>query len=544
MNNLRHQIDLAFQGLIRNRVQAGLAMIGMMVGVAALVTSLALGRGAQDALEEQLRAAGANLLLVTAGNYQVRTGPLNTGDATSHGFGWLDDPAPLPGFIPQPGQKIRPGFAEGEMQPASFDGELAPLPMPFWDDEVPAMTPAVLYQEEVSSLFTRIHFENDPMEVHNHPVAAERLGDSAAGLGAAATLTREDAEEIRKIPGVQFVVSGVHENERLKVEGSDAEWFTRMHGTEARLPEVRTGWTMVHGRFLDQDDIAEAEQVAVLGRVVSDKLFGEDANPVGETVVLWNQPFRVIGVVSSKSWAASPTPGDDQFDAFYVPISTIHKLLNLSQLNSIAVTTDSVGDTTEVAEKITELLRERHGITEEMADDFKVESVAQQVLGKGLAPSVARVVSGNMATVDEMTVANLSSSLKRTNRTIVALLAGVATVSLLVGGIGVMNLLLLSVTQRTREVGLRMAVGARPKDIAAQFLFEAVLLSLIGGIAGIILGVAASGSLEQFFHWSAVISPVAAILAVLVAILLGAIFGVYPARRAARLSPIEALRYE
>lgn len=539
MNGIRHHLALAFQGLVRNRVQAGLAMLGMMVGVAALVTSLALGRGAQDALDEQLRAAGANLLLITAGNYKVSTDTFMDMSATGHGIGWLDRSPKLPSF----GPNVGPDFREPGVERISFSGQTGQLELPMCGD-APPLTPAVYYAEPRENLFTRIHFEDDPMAVHDHPTAAQRLGDSAAGLGSAATLTRDDAAEIAKISGVQYVVSGVHENERLFVQGSDAEWFTRMHGTEADLPEIRSGWTMVHGRFLSPAEVEKSAQVAVLGRVVSDKLFGEDANPVGETVVLWNQPFKVIGVVGSKSWAAQPTPGDDQFDAFYVPVTTIHRLLNLSKLNSIAVTTESVGETTRVAKEITELLRKRHGIGEEMADDFKVESVAQQVLGKGLAPSVARVVSGNMETVDKMTVANLSASLKRTNRTIVALLAGVATVSLLVGGIGVMNLLLLSVTQRTREVGLRMAVGAKPGDIARQFVLEAVLLSLIGGVAGIALGVAASGSLEKFFHWSAVISPLAAVIAVIVAILLGVIFGVYPARRASQLSPIEALRYE
>lgn len=542
MNDFRHHLALAFQGLLRNRVQAGLAVLGMMVGVAALVASMALGRGAQDSLNEQLRAAGANLLLVTAGNYQVQSGDSqNTGDATSHGFGALDSPKVMPDRIPE----LDSGFWEAVPKNVAYTlpeaADMLPLLTGYHGYD---LTGATYRPQPREQLFHRVHFEDDPMTVHNHPTAAQRLGDSAAGLGAAATLTRDDAREISGIEGVQYVVAGVHENAQLLAEGSDASWFTRMHGTESDLPEIRSGWTMVHGRFLTQDEVDDSAQVAVLGRVVANRLFGEGANPVGNTVILWKQPFKVVGVVSSASWATQPTAGDDQFDAFYIPVSTVHKLLNLSKLNSIAVTTDSVGDTTPVSQEITKLLRKRHGISEEMADDFKVESVAQQVLGKGLAPSVARVVSGNMASVDEMTVEKLSDSLKRTNRTIMALLAGVATVSLLVGGIGVMNLLLLSVTQRTREVGLRIALGARSADIAKQFLFEAVLLSTIGGILGIAIGVIASGSLEQFFHWSAAISPMASIIALLVAILLGAAFGVYPARRAARLDPIEALRHE
>jgi ABC-type antimicrobial peptide transport system permease subunit len=203
-----------------------------------------------------------------------------------------------------------------------------------------------------------------------------------------------------------------------------------------------------------------------------------------------------------------------------------------------------VGDTKEVTRAITALLRQRHHIGAAMADDFAVTPVAQQVLGKGLPPDLARAVTGNLASVDQLTVEQLSASLSRTNWIMLALLAGVAAVSLLVGGIGVMNLLLLSVTQRTREVGLRIALGARRGDIALQFLLEAIFLSVIGGLLGILFGVAASGSMERFFHWSAVVSPLAAGLAVLAAALLGIVFGVYPARRAAALDPIEALRHE
>lgn len=524
MDDLKHQISLAMQGLLRNRVQAGLAILGMMVGVAALVTSLALGRGAQESLDDQLRAAGANLLLVTAGNYDVATDPEGDGGASGHGFGALERP-----------QAPQLPLGEAEQIEVAFDA-------PF--DVGANLTPAVFWAEETGAIFQRVHYENDPFAVHDHPTAAQRLGDSQAGLGAAATLTREDAAAIADLDGVQFVVSGVHENARLYLEDGETGWFTRMHGTEADLPNIRSGWTMLHGRFLTEGEVEDSDQVAVLGKVVADELFGEGVDPVGETVVLWNQPFEVVGVVGSTSWAAPPSRGDNQFDAFYVPVTAINRLLNLSMLNSIAVSADSIGETTRLASAITGLLRERHGITDEMADDFNVQTVAEQRLGAGLPPTIARVVAGNMENVDELTVNKIGESLKRTNRTIVALLAGVAAVSLLVGGIGVMNLLLLSVTQRTREVGLRLAMGARKADISRQFLLEAVLLSTIGGLAGIVLGIAASGSMAAFFQYSAVISPLAALIAVVVAILLGVIFGVYPARRAAQLTPIEALRHE
>lgn len=512
-----HTLPMAIAALMRNRAQASLAILGVMIGVAALVTSLALGRGAQDALNDQLRAAGANVILITSGNYQVRRDPGPDPNAKLGVGHTAFDPGAAPG---SGGARLwRSAYRPDYLQGGLF----------------------------ARGLLIPVHAEDDPLESHDHPLARERLGDMAAGLGSAATLTRADARAIgESIDGVQFVVSGVHENARVFVKDSPdkKQWFTRLHGTEADLPEVRAGWTINKGRFISVGDLEKSAQVMVLGRVVSDRLFGEGADPVGQTLLLWNQPFRVIGVVGSRSWATQPVPGDDQFDAVYVPVTTVYRLLNLSKLNTVTVTTESVGDTSRVAKEITKLLRFRHAIGEAEPDDFTVTTMAQQVLGKGLPPDLARGVTGNLESVESLTVEQLSGSFTRANRTMLVMLASVAAVSLLVGGIGVMNLLLLSVTQRTREVGLRIALGARRSDIAAQFVLEAVILSIIGGLLGILIGVLASSGLERIFQWSAVVSPLAAGVAVVVAALLGVLSGVYPARRAARLDPIEALRHE
>jgi putative ABC transport system permease protein len=504
----RHFLLLACRALLRNRMQSLLAMLGMTVGVGALVTSVALGRGAEDAIDAQLRAAGANVIVVTAGNYQIQREQGGVG--IDSGNAWLQVP------------------------------QTAPSHVAMW-------RPSSGLVSEVGGRFIRTHYEDDPMAVHDHPTAKERLGDASAGLGAAATLTREDAAAIhREISGIQHVASGVHENARVYAgSGNSAPmWFTRLHGTESDLSVIRTGWTFPHGAFLTQREVDGSEQVMVLGRVVADRLFGAETNPVGREVRLWNQPFRVTGVVGSRSWATQPEPGDDQFDAVYVPVTTVHRLLNLSKLNTITVTTNSVGDTTSIAKQIVELLRRRHHIRENMGDDFTVKTQAQQVLGHGLPPALARIVSGNMTGVDQITIEKLSASLRRANGTMLGLLAGVATVSLLVGGVGVMNLLLLSVTQRTREVGVRMALGARRSDVAVQFVFEAILLSVAGGLLGTLCGVLASSGLGQIFHWSTVVSPLTVVLAMGVAALLGLVSSVYPARRAALLDPIEALRHE
>ena len=506
----RHFILLAWHALLRNRLQTALAMIGVMVGVGALVTSIALGRGAQQSVEDQLRAAGANLIMVTAGNFQKAKEEMTDPDGNIGHTAF---------FVPK-GQ----GYPGVTFQPAVL---WRPLGAP-------------------SAFLTPVHFEDDPLAMHDHPTAKDRLGDVTAGLGSAATLTRDDAKAIAALPGVQHVVSGVHENARVFVAGDPAktQWFTRLHGTEDKLPEIRSGWTITHGRFLSDGDVEGSRQVMVLGRVAADRLFGAGTDPSGRKVTLWNQPFTVIGVVGSRSWTAQPAPGDDQFDAVYVPVTTIDRLLNLSKLNTIAVTSVSVGDVSRLSRDIRLLLRQRHRIGAATPDDFTVATVAQQKIGKGLPPALARVVTGNLADVDKLTIDQLSTSLRRTNLTMLALLAGVATVSLLVGGIGVMNLLLLSVTQRTREVGLRIALGARRRDIATQFVLEAILLCLIGGALGVLAGVLASGGLERFFQWSTVISPLSALIALVVAGLLGVAFSLYPARRAALLNPIEALRHE
>ncbi len=505
MSVIWHLVIMAWHTLMRNKVQTLLAMLGVTVGVGALVTSMALGKGAQEAIKEQLLAAGANMIVVNSGNYQVERAGAG-GSPADHAA------------ISKPRSPI--------LQTAQWQSR-----------PIPNFPNVKLY---------RTHFEDDPMAEHDHPIASERLGDAMAGLGAAATLTLQDAQAIREqLDGIEFVASGVHENARLTLADDERkQWFTRLHGTESQLPVIRSGWIFPYGRFLTAGQVRNAEQVMVLGKVVADRLFGENVNPVGQTLLLWNQEFEVIGVVGSRSWASQPVAGDDQFDAVYIPVTTVHSLLNLSKLNTITVTTSSAGETSIIAKQIEELLRVRHGITEQMPDDFTVRTQSAQLLGKGLAPDVARIVAGNLESIEALTIEQLAASLQRANSTMLALLAGVATVSLLVGGIGVMNLLLLSVTQRTREVGLRMAMGARSRDIASQFVLEAIVLSVVGGLVGATGGALISETLEQLFAWSTEVSFLSMVVSIAVAALLGVIASVYPAHRAAQLNPIGALHHE
>lgn len=525
---LARTFRLALKALRRHRLRTALAMLGMTIGVGAVLTTVALGSGAQAAIEDQIRAAGLNVVIVTAGNYRKGT--------DDKGGGVVDHQADA-GAIVEPPVPFSPAFPD--VVPAVDIGSGARETLTgraVLRSDIPPPRPVVR--------LAALHPEDDPMEKHDHPTARQRLGDSMAGLGAAATLTREDAERIRReIRGVQYVASGVHENARVVAGGR--RWFTRLHGAEVELELIRRAWAFPHGRFFRRREQDRAEQVIVLGSVVRDRLFGAGVNPVGRGVRIWNQPFEVVGVVTSKSWAVRPAPGDDQFDAVYVPVTTVHRLLNLSKLNTITVTVESSGDVTRLSREIAELLRYHHNIGWGEPDDFTARTQARDALTKGgIHPTIARAVAGNVTNLEQVTLEQLARTLERASRTMTALLASIAGVSLLVGGIGIMNIMLLSVTERTREIGIRRAVGARARDVLLQFLAEAVAISLVGGLVGIGLGLVAASAVTQVLRWSTLVSPGAVALAFGIAASVGVFFGFYPARQAARLDPIEALRYE
>jgi putative ABC transport system permease protein len=491
----RASLAIALRALRRNRLQASLTIVGMTIGVAAVLTMIAIGTGAETAIEDQIRAAGMNLIVVTAGNYRVKT---------------TDD------------------FGGGAVEPSAAlrreDLNIAQRALSFF-------APSLL-----------AHPEDDPMEKHDHPTARQRLGDVEAGLGSAATLTASDADAIRTLSGVQYVAEGLHQNAHIKA--GDKRWFTRLHGTDLQLPLIRRAWALKSGRFFSSREQSRAEQVAVLGSIAAERLFGAEA-PVGRDVVLWNQTFRVVGVVTSTSWVVAPAAGDDQFDAVYVPFNTVHRLLNVTKLNDITITAASTGDVSRVMNEVTRLLRARHNIGDEKPDDFTVTTQARQALARGgLRPDVARAVVGNVSGLEKVTLEQLGKTLDRATRTMTALLAGIAAVSLIVGGIGIMNIMLLSVTERTREIGIRRAVGARARDVRSQFVLEAVALSVSGGVAGVVVGLGAAAALAQYLQWSTTISFGAVLLSVGVAAMVGIFFGWYPAKQAARLDPIQSLRYE
>ncbi len=397
---------IALKALGRNKMRTALTMLGMIIGVAAVITMVALGTGAQSSIEAQIQSAGTNIIIVMAGN-----------------------------------------FTQGGVR---------------------------------------------------------------QGQGAASTLTPDDAAAIAQLPGVQYAAAG--SNTRVQIVAGNQNWGTQVQGTDVDLPLIRA-WPAELGAFFTPQDVTTASKVAVLGTVVRDQLFGPDQNPVGQVIRVQNMPFTVVGVMSSKGQSSM---GQDQDDTVFTPYTTVmKKLRGVTFISNVTVSAASAGETSAVADRISQTLRIRHKLQPGDPDDFMVR------------------------TIEEM-----ASVRKEATQTMTALLASIAGVSLLVGGIGIMNIMLVSVTERTREIGLRMAIGARGRDVLLQFLVEAVVLSLFGGIIGIALGFLFSRGVTFWMQWPTAVSADAVAIAFGFAAATGVFFGFYPARKAAALDPIEALRFE
>ena len=402
-------LRVALKALGRNKMRTSLTMLGMIIGVAAVITMVGLGRGAQDEIEQQIRAAGTNMIMIRAGNF--------------------------------------------------------------------------------------------------------RRGGVSMGMGQSPRLKAEDVHAIREqVREAVYLAAGVRTRDQVVAEGQN--WNTTIQGTDIEFPQIRF-WGIEHGDFFTATHVQSAAKVAVLGSVVRDNLFGERVDPVGSRVRIRNQSFQVIGVMEAKG---SGQFGEDQDDAVFVPFTTVNKKLrgrdgtNISEIVISAANADRIND---VADEISAVLRAEHDLQPGEDDDFMVR------------------------TQEDMT-----SMRTQTTQTMTGLLASIAGVSLIVGGIGIMNIMLVSVTERTREIGLRMAVGAKGRDVLLQFLVEAIVLSLVGGLVGVGLGFGLSEGLTRFLAWPTAIPPDAVMVAVSFAAATGIFFGFYPARKAAQLDPIESLRFE
>ena len=338
-------------------------------------------------------------------------------------------------------------------------------------------------------------------------------GGIRMGSGTQSTLTKDDADAIaRECPAVADVAPS--HNGAAQIVYGNQNWSTGVTGTTPGILNVRD-WTLSAGRPFTEQDVRNATKVCILGQTVADNLFG-NMDPVGQIVRIKKVPFTVIAVLEKKG--QSPM-GQDQDDTIMIPISTAQKKIFgtpfVGMVRAIAVKAKSSEDLAAAEEQIKDLLNQRHRIGPRQEADFTVRNLTQM-----------------------MQVAEQST------RVMALLLGAIASVSLLVGGIGIMNIMLVSVTERTREIGIRMAVGAKTWDIRLQFIIEAVTLSLIGGVAGIIIGITGSKILSVMAGWATIVSPLAVLLAFGFSGLVGIFFGFYPAYKASLLNPIDALRYE
>ena len=437
-------LSLAAGALRKNLLRSALAMVGLVIGVAAVVTMVALGRGAQEQVTREVSSAGTNLIYVRAGNY------VRGGDAVR---------------IP-------------------------------------------------------------------------------SGFGRATTLTEGDAAAIAAIEGVAEVTPVVED--RAPLAAGENKGFAPLVGCGASFASIH-GLEASRGRFFTKDEAG----IAVLGSSVSEALFGKGVDPVGRDILVRGVGLPVVGVVS----------GDERV---FVPFQSLQKLLGIEHLDGVTAAAATAGEATRIAGEARLLLRARHGLDDPekakslprasgpfamrgsgvVPDDFTIRTEAAGALTKGLYTPAAALVLASMPRLDRVTSEEMVSTLARANATMTLLLASIASVSLVVGGIGIMNVMLLSVTERTKEVGLRLSVGARTRDVLFQFLLEAIALSLAGGALGILFGFGGAFAVTKLLEWPTRVSANAVALAFGLAFAVGVVFGYYPAHRASRLDPIDALRFE
>jgi ABC-type antimicrobial peptide transport system permease subunit len=437
-------IRLALRSLSRNRLRTLLTMLGMIIGVAAVLTMVALGTGARASVESEVGSAGTKLVFVRSGNY------------------------------------------------------------------------------------TR---------------GGESVGITAGG-GAADTLTLADMQAIKDgVSGIKLISPNLAT--RTSIAAGAKKAFAKVEGVAPAFAEAYS-WEVRPGVMF-----ADGGNQAAIGRTLADQLFGPGSDPTGRTIELRGASFTISGVIGGES--------DDHKESVFVPYQTLQTLLGKTNIDGIVIAAEKAGEASRIGEDVKALLRKRHGMAGGGAaksylsaqagsaatpDDFIVETQAAQALTKGLYTPAAAFALANLPKLDEVNLEEMADTLDHASDTMTALLASIAGVSLIVGGIGIMNIMLVSVTERTREIGLRVASGARSGDVAMQFLIEAVTLSVIGGGIGLVLGVLSSWIIGWTLAWPVTVSAGAMALAMGIATLVGLVFGSYPARRASLLDPIDALRTE
>jgi putative ABC transport system permease protein len=400
----------AFRVLGRNRLRAGLTMLGIIIGVGAVIAMVSIGQGAKETVRAQVATMGTNLIIVWPGSTTV--------------------------------------------------------------------------------------------------------GGVRSAQGGAVTLTVADALELKKkIP--LLVETGWAKRDVMQIINGHKNWNGPVNGISPSYLTIRD-WSFTGGGPISQADLESAARVAVIGQTIVENLYEPGEEPVGSTIRIKNVPFRIVGVLSPKGQSAQ---GSDQDDVIFIPFTTAErKLLGtpfLGIVGAIFGSTSRLDDLPEAAEAIRDVLRARHRLQPDQADDFTIRTQVD----------IGKVQEG-------------------ASETLTVMMFAIASISLFVGGIGIMNILLVSVTERTREIGVRMAVGAKRRHILIQFLIEAMTLGFLGGLLGIVCGIAGARIMTAVAGWPTIISPSSILLASVFSLIVGLFFGLYPANKAARLNPIEALRYE
>jgi putative ABC transport system permease protein len=339
-------------------------------------------------------------------------------------------------------------------------------------------------------------------------------GGVMGGFGSMPTITWDDLRAIQtEVPAVRYAAPGLRTSGAIVAE--ELNWTTSVNGTSPDYFRIRD-WNAARGSIFGQSDVDSGTKVAVLGQTVSDKLFGAGIDPTGRTVRIKNVPFTVVGVLAAKGQSAM---GQDYDDAVFVPYTSFLSKLQGGLKNylsgTIFVGADPRAGASKAESQVRALLRDRHRLADGVEDDFSIRNLK-----------------------------DIAGAMEQGTSTLTTLLAAIAAVSLVVGGIGIMNIMLVSVTERTREIGVRMAVGARDRDILLQFLVEASALSVAGGAIGVGIGIAVATWLASSFGWPVLFRPDVIVIAVAFSGLVGVGFGLYPARKASKLDPIQALRFE
>jgi putative ABC transport system permease protein len=477
---MRDSVAIAVRALLRNKLQALLTLSGMAVGVAMVVIVAGLARGAQLTIEAQIERAGPTQITVRAGNF-VPAAIFSSGNEDSGGG------------------EVSQGTASDPINDARA-GTVSTTPA----------GPRV----------------RQPQPKHRTPAAPLSVTEL--------TLLR------REIGGVRAVAAGVAGNASV-TDAAVPVSVIRLSGFEPAWPDMAE-WRLIQGRWISSAEHAAGAPVALVTAAVAARLWPKDESAVGRSLEVGGQVVRIVGIISR------PVRPDDSVlvvPVVNVPIALAQAILGRKDFDSITVRTTSVGVTTRVALEIRAALRRVHSLAPDTMDDFRVDTQSVSAMpGMGLDPGMERAVHSNVVQFEQASWQETVRSLRQATRTFTVLLAAAAAVSLVVGGIGIMNIMLVSVTARTREIGLRMAMGATASNVTGQFLVEALTLAGLGGVGGVLLGSLGLLAVKIGLHWATSVSPLMLGLALCTAALTGTAFGIGPARRAAVLDPVIALRSE